>query len=727
MTRRAVAGLLALALAGGAAFLLFGGEPRGEVPEVERGPSVGAPARPSSGPPPTAPAVPADPPKPEKPPDPTPDPAALGVLVVTVVGLPSGAPLEGATVEVRLSDAEDRSPPLLSRATGAGGLARFEGLEPDEVRIRATAPGRVPGRMAVSDLRKPGERAVTVDLQPGVALGGIVLAAGSRGPVGGARVVAEKGGRIGGMSTFTTHAFLMDTTADAEGRFRVDGIPRKEIVTLRAFAPGFVPGTRSLLLGEGAEEHPAIEILLSEAASAAGIVLDPEGRPVAGASVKEYPEDPTGERTPLERLEEVQGPWGQGLGRFCEVKTGKDGRFVLQGLSLGVPYRFCASGRGFARSPLTDPPVTADAPGQELVVEIRLRRPSVLVVSVLDPEGARPREAKALIDDGGGLYSTDADPDGTFRFGELIAGSYTLVGRAAGLQSVRETVALGAEETKEVLLRLGRIERPAAEAPPPAKPGKARIRLVPPAGSALPARVTVAVENARKGGGVGWTRSWSEGLVLLDDLPAGLARIVISVEGFAPVIREVEVPPGEERDLGTATLDTGAELSGTVQDAAGRPLAGARVWVQLPGFMEDAVATTGADGRYRVPRLPNGDLHVRVASQGMLDLRETVAVAPGVNSRTFLLAPAVAVRGTVRNGEGKPVEGVIVAFLLQGEAPPGARSEEWDTTDGNGAWDLAVVAGSYAVEVRDGKGGVLHRQEAAFDGKSEGRLDLVVP
>ena len=45
--------------------------------------------------------------------------------------------------------------------------------------------------------------------------------------------------------------------------------------------------------------------------------------------------------------------------------------------------------------------------------------------------------------------------------------------------------------------------------------------------------------------------------------------------------------------------DTPATLSGSVLDAAGRPVAGARVYlVKAPGAVPDVAAVTGADGRF---------------------------------------------------------------------------------------------------------------------------------
>ena len=720
--------LAAVVVAVVAALLLLGGGERPPADPALRAPSAAprAPEEPDSPvpapPPPVAPTSPGAEAGEAEPPSP---PPGAGILVVAVVGLPSAAPMEGASVELR--DGEGRGEILGVRATGADGVARFEGLARDAVAVRVAAPGRVPESTYVSDLLLPGERSITVDLEPGLALGGIVLAASSRTPVPGARVVAELGGSIGGQSSHHSDPELTETVADGEGRFRVDGIPRNEIVTLSAEAPGFVRGGRSLMLGEGAEEHPPVELVLAPAARAGGVVLDPEGRPVPGASVRSWPADPGEVEGALANIESRQGPWGWGLGQDCPVKSGEDGRFTVEGLAVGVGHRFSARAPGFARSLFTDPPVAADAPGQELAVEIRLRRAASLRVLVVDAEGTPAAASRVHIDlEPGDRLAPDAGETGTFRFPDLPPGEYRVVAESAGFTHAAEAFVLAEGEAKEarMVLAAKAPPPPAEPAPPEAKPGTARLRLVPPPGETLPARYSASVVETLHGRGVGFTRALVDGLVVLEDLPAGPVRLVVAVEGYAPVVRDVEVGSGEERDLGPVTLDAGAELSGTVLDRAGRPLPGARVLVSLPGIMGDAVATAGTDGRYRVTRLPQGDLYVRVAAEGLLDGRETVAVGPGVTARAFTLVPPVRVRGTARDAAGKGVEESSVVFLLQDEAPPGVPRETTEYPGEEGVFDTEIAAGSYVVEVRDGKGAVLARAEAVFGEEAEGRIDL---
>ena len=718
---------IALALAGAAAFYLLRSGPPADAPPGERAPPAASPAPGRDAAAPDRASRPASPagtlPGTEEA-----AAEARGVLVVTVVGLPSGAPLAGAEVEIRTADGEV----LGTAKTADEGLARFEGLAPDFVSVATRAPGRVRGWTGVSDLAKPGERTVTVELEPGVALAGIVLAAGSRRPVPAAHVTAKLGGSIGHMSSFSSSPPLMETEADLEGRFRVDGIPRKEIVTLAARAPGFVPSGRSLMLGEGAEEHPVVEVLLEAAAHASGQVTDPDGRALAGAEVRAVlVEVEDGKEPPdLAALEAGGGPWGHGLRSAGIAKSGDDGRYVMDGLRVGVPYRLFARAPGLARSTLSDPARAAEAAGERIACDLRLRRPSTLRVRVVDAAGAPLAEARAWMEmDVSGQLAPESEGGGTFRFDLLLAGEYEVSAGCAGHEEGKATFAVGDAETKEGRVVLAPQAKPPGDEPQPAaaRNGQVRLLLVAPRGVDPPARVTVAVEDVRSGGGVGYTKGWNEGRLVLTDIEPVPKRIVVSIDGYAPIVREVEIAEGEDSDLGAVTIEPGAELAGRVQDAAGNPLAGARVIVDLPGFMDSAVGTTGADGRFRVLHLPTGDRLVRIAAEGLLDGRDTVAIGPGVNSRTFTLVPPVRVRGTVKNAEGKAVEGACVAFVLVGDAPPGVPREITEWPDGDGAFATAVAAGAFVVEARDAEGHVLARAEATFDGKSEGRVDLVIP
>jgi hypothetical protein len=214
--------------------------------------------------------------------------------------------------------------------------------------------------------------------------------------------------------------------------------------------------------------------------------------------------------------------------------------------------------------------------------------------------------------------------------------------------------------------------------------------------------------------------------VEVSQVPPKPVRIVVFADGFAPAVREVALTAGEDRDLGAVALDAGAELTGVVRDAAGNPVAGARLRASLPGF-ENAVATTGADGRYRIPRLPPGDLSLRVGAAGLLDAWDSLTLAGGALVRDYTLVPPVTARGTVRGSDGKAPAELVVVLLLQGEPPPGVPRRRSTAVLADGSFRLEAAAGTHAVEVRDSEDRVLLRREGVEVGESSVPIELLLP
>jgi hypothetical protein len=296
---------------------------------------------------------------------------------------------------------------------------------------------------------------------------------------------------------------------------------------------------------------------------------------------------------------------------------------------------------------------------------------------------------------GGGGASTDAE--GRFRIEGLRPGSYRLKATAGGHGGSPPVSASAPGSGARLVVR---------------RAGRLRMRLVVPGGAVPPARVGVHVEDLDDdGGGVGSQEAWADGRVEIDDVTSNRVRIGLSVPGFAPVVREEEVVAGGERDLGDVVLGPGVELTGRVVDGTGAPRRGARVRVILPTFLDDAVATTDAQGRFRVPLLTPGEQFVRVEAEGCVPGAERVE--PSQSPVTFTLVPGVVVRGVVTGLSKASLDDAHVFFRREGEAPPGVPRERSDSLDSSGAFEVLVAAGSHAVTVERLPGNeVLHRLPA---------------
>ncbi|HEU4394397.1 MAG TPA: carboxypeptidase regulatory-like domain-containing protein, partial [Planctomycetota bacterium] len=149
-------------------------------------------------------------------------------------------------------------------STEPDGRFAFDAVPGAAHRVRAAAPGLASAVVPAPD----GDAAdVTIRLQPGTFLAGRVLDAETKAPVAGARVsVGDATGAV----------------AATDGAFRIEGTPRGA-VQVAASAPGYARRSDSVDLPEWG--RTGYEILLRAGGSVAGIVLGPDGKPAAGATV----------------------------------------------------------------------------------------------------------------------------------------------------------------------------------------------------------------------------------------------------------------------------------------------------------------------------------------------------------------------------------------------------------------------------------------------------------
>ncbi|HWX24864.1 MAG TPA: carboxypeptidase-like regulatory domain-containing protein, partial [Vicinamibacteria bacterium] len=119
-----------------------------------------------------------------------PAPSPPPVLEGTVKG-PDSRPIEKALVIVRDTGARYGDPPLAARTDGKGHFAvTLAGSYP--VRVRVEAPGLAPGTLEHVRAGAP----LSITLESGRTIEGVVRDAASRQPVSGARVEARTGGGL---------------------------------------------------------------------------------------------------------------------------------------------------------------------------------------------------------------------------------------------------------------------------------------------------------------------------------------------------------------------------------------------------------------------------------------------------------------------------------------------------------------------------------------------------
>lgn len=215
------------------------------------------------------------------------------------------------------------------------------------------------------------------------------------------------------------------------------------------------------------------------------------------------------------------------------------------------------------------------------------------------------------------------------------------------------------------------------------------------------------------------TYSWSQlsgpSVTLADDDTATPSFSAPS--GPSTLVFELTVDDGTDVASDQVSITVG-NLSGTVTDGAGDPVAGVAVLAYAPtdGFAPTAVATTEADGTYVFTSLAPNDYKLCVSPgsgppaqwhQGApsRSAAETVTITAEAATTGIdeVLVTASTISGVVTGPDTLPVSGVKVQALASGVSPyfPAATA----TTGADGTYTLSgLVPGSYDVVFRPSAG-----------------------
>jgi hypothetical protein len=142
---------------------------------------------------------------------------------------------------------------------------------------------------------------------------------------------------------------------------------------------------------------------------------------------------------------------------------------------------------------------------------------------------------------------------------------------------------------------------------------------------------------------------------------AGTVELLFEAPGLARVARDVEVPPGEDVDMGDVRLEPGRTLRGRVVNSrTGAPVAGASVRVNLADddpdseeFQWASGVRTQPDGTFTLEQLRPRSIRLEVHHEDYTRHRQRVE--PGEEPLEVRLHEGAVVQGTVRDREGRPV------------------------------------------------------------------------
>ena len=403
---------------------------------------------------------------------------------------------------------------VVSDASGAFALTA---LPPGRVQVLAEHAAYALGESAEFVLRSGGrEDGVVIQLAGGGRVTGVV--ADPRGaPVPDADV------RFGDDTTTVL------ARSDSLGRFVVKSVPAGT-TSLVAWALGYAPGTATAIeVAPG--ETANVTLRLEREPGVLGVVVDPAGRPVAGATVHASAD-------------------GKVIPRPRAAETDQGGRFWIREVPPSATGLY-ATHPDHARSE-TAPIVTA---ARNLDMVLRLTPGAMLVGRVVDEAGRPVAHFVARVSQGEDAGADRrmlnvADPGGAFEARGLSVGTWRVRVTAPGYPAAESApVALAAGVTGDV--GVIRLERGA----------NVRGRVVR-AGTALGiAGARVRLDGMGADGGGPSVATDAEGRFLLAALPA-VDRLTLSVaaDGFtSKLVSGVAVPRGEERDLGVITLEAAAK------------------------------------------------------------------------------------------------------------------------------------------------------------------------
>ena len=220
---------------------------------------------------------------------------AKGVAVsVVVMDRATGRPIPGATVHMSFSHYES------DPRTDVDGRVMLQPMWAEQWDIEARAPGFA-RKVEPLNLEGGQDAAVEFQLGPGSDIEGVVCDPGGK-PIPGAGVSVSQAGR------FQQIAYV---EADARGRYSLPSLPRGVDLQFDTSKENYIRGSVTRRI-DGPRESLDLKLEPGpDGGSIAGVVLDPAGRPIAGAELIN-----TGTSTSESR----------------ETRTGPDGRFRLDNL-----------------------------------------------------------------------------------------------------------------------------------------------------------------------------------------------------------------------------------------------------------------------------------------------------------------------------------------------------------------------------------------------------------
>ena len=414
---------------------------------------------------------------------------------------------------------------------------------------------------------------------------------------------------------------IPETRTDAEGAFRIEGVPDSEDV-LSVMSKGLAAAFPRV--ESGGDRQVRVELL--GGATIRGRVVDDAGGPIEGVRVVPTVPNPSRARFGTVYLDEMA------------ARSDRDGRFAIAGMADGVTCDAISPGWSAVRQwPLS--------PSDESKNVITLSAGGAIRGRVLDLAGNPVRNFRIQL-----AIPKERKP------GEAVGGYFAGYGgtglsftRADGEFTISGLTAGTVQDLKVIAGPFGSAEVARVKAPPINRLGPAadltirlgmthplRVRVFTIGGKVVEgARVTVIQDDRRAGfEWGGGESSWddrvtlpirAEGWADFSDLPFPGGTIIVRARGYSRA--KLDRPDGPEPV--EILLQPEARIEGTVLDAAGKPAPGARFSLSW-GRGETAQGVADQDGRIRVEGLAPGPYRLAITTgTGPTNITETLNLEPG--------------------------------------------------------------------------------------------------
>jgi protocatechuate 3,4-dioxygenase beta subunit len=495
------------------------------------------------------------------------------------------------------------------------------GMQPNEaVQILAAARG-FDGQKTKT--LRAGATGVVIRLRRQAQLAGVVHAADTNRPLGDFTVKVQKRSFM-----VLDLALVSEDFHSEDGSFLLEGVPRGRYEVVVS-AKGRASFAKKVDFGGGGKVDIG-EVSLELPAAVAGVVLDPVGRPVSGASVR------AGKGGQMDSMVVAQVT-GQRV-----VKTDDEGRFRLEGLT-GAKVRLLVDKEGFA--PLRSKPVAIQKGATTAGLELVLTKGGSILGQLANDAG-KPMVgwiAQATHTSGLGVQMTETDAKGQFLLEHLAPGTHKVdcmpgdyMSRFSGEHSP-EDIAEGNFNLGKMMASMLRYvvsERVVVRA---GEQADVEMVFQEPEDDAAAAKDLVTVNGRVRVGG----RDLEEGIVLLLEAGAtvqaqmahvrrgtfqlqgvrpGHYRVRVRTSVFSGPLgrpKSVQIPKGATHQL---QLDfPGGRLAGQVVDENGRPAGGVVLTLRSSGDrnlrgdrmdLGEGTQLADAEGRFRFEGLGPGTYHL---------------------------------------------------------------------------------------------------------------------